>query len=226
MKTKWERLPKGLRLALLLALMALMVLCLWLHADTPRLSPQGALREAEQRGLLEPGEYLTHRFDFPEWGFDTDYFVAVSRTKTRLHTVELYRKGFLWESNDGPVTVAIEQPVTAILLPWQANIENNLSCYPAAVVYCTDPAAAEVTGTLTIDDRTFSGRAGKGENGCWLVAFESLYEQEMMDYGNAFTEVWSYHHWNRPIEGHVIRVEITVFDQNGSVLARKTMDHS
>lgn len=182
--------------------------------------------EMERRGLLEPGEYLTHRFDFPEWGFGTDYFVAVSRTATRLHAVELERSGLLWEANDGPVTVPLEAPVTAVLLPWQVNIEDNLSCYPAAVVYCTDPAAAQVIGTLTIDDMTFSGRSAKGGDSCWLLAFESLYEQETMDYRNAFTEVWSYHHWNRPVEGHVIRVEITVFDQNGSVLARKTLDHS
>ena len=39
MKNKLHHLPKELRLMLLLGLMALMVLCLWLEADTPAFSP-------------------------------------------------------------------------------------------------------------------------------------------------------------------------------------------
>jgi len=226
MKNKLCRLPKALRLALLLVLMGLMLLCLWMDADTPRLSPQGAMGEVERRGLLKPGEYLTHRFDFRERGFGTDYFVAVSRTETRLHAVELHRKRLLWEANQRPVTVPLETPVTAVLLPWQVNIENNLTCYPAAVVYCTDPAAAEVTGTLTIDDKTFSGRSAKGGGNCWLVAFENLYKLEDPHYRLAISSLWDYYHRSWPIEGYAIRVEITVLDQNGDILAEKVLELS
>ena len=52
MKNKLRRLPKWLRLALLLALSGLLVFCMWLEARRPALSPQGALRQAEQVGLL------------------------------------------------------------------------------------------------------------------------------------------------------------------------------
>ena len=56
MKNKLRRLLKWLRLALLLALMGLLVFCMRLEAHRPVLSPRGALRQAEQAGLLEYGE--------------------------------------------------------------------------------------------------------------------------------------------------------------------------
>ena len=223
MKTKWKRLPKGLRLAFLLVLIGLMLLCLWMEDNTRHLSPRGALREIERRCLLEPGTFLTHQFDFPEWGFGTDYFVAVSRTDTRLHAAELWRDGLWWEGNARPMTVPLEEPVTAVLLPWQVNIEDNLDCYPAAVVYCTDPAAAQVTGTLTIDGVTFSGRAEKGGDGCWLVVFEDLYELEDPHYHYVISHLFGYYHQFLPL-GSSIQVDLTVYDQTGRVFAEKTLN--
>lgn len=225
MKTKWKRLPKGLRLAFLLVLIGLMLLCLWMEDNTRHLSPRGALREIERRCLLEPGTFLTHRFDFPEWGFGTDYFVAVSRTDTRLHAAELWRDGLWWEGNARPMTVPLEEPVTAVLLPWQVNIEDNLDCYPAAVVYCTDPAAAQVTGTLTIDGVTFSGRAEKGGDGCWLVVFEDLYELEDPHYHYVISHLFGYYHQFLPL-GSSIQVDLTVYDQAGDIFAEKTLNLS
>ena len=94
MKNKLRRLPKWLRLTLLLLLMSLLVFCMWLEARRPALSPQGALRQAEQAGLLEYGEFLTCTYTFPEHGETrADYHVAVSRTKTQLHTAEVQRDG-------------------------------------------------------------------------------------------------------------------------------------
>ena len=225
MKTKWKRLPKGLRLAFLLVLIGLMLLCLWMEDNTRHLSPRGALREIERRCLLEPGTFLTHRFDFPEWGFGTDYFVAVSRTDTRLHVAELWRDGLLWEGNTRPMTVPLEEPVTAVLLPWQVNIEDNLDCYPAAVVYCTHPAATQITGTLTIDGVTFSGRAEKGGDSCWLVAFENLDETEYPDYRAVISRLFGYYHQFLPL-GSNIQVDLTVYDQAGRVFAEKTLSLS
>lgn len=224
MKTKWERLPKGLRLALLLAWIGVMLLCLWMQDNTRHLSPRGALREMERQCLLEPGTFLTHRFDFREWGFGTDYFVAVSRTDSRLHVSELWRDGLRWEGNTRPMTVPLEEPMTAVLLPWQVNIEDNLSCYPAAVVYCTDPAAAQVTGTLTIDGKTFSSRSAKGGDSCWLVVFEDLYEEDP-NYRTAISALFGYYHQALPLR-HDIQVCITIFDQSGDVLAQKTLFYS
>lgn len=225
MKTKWKRLPKGLRLAFLLVLIGLMLLCLWMEDNTRHLSPRGALREIERRCLLEPGTFLTHRFDFPERGFGTDYFVAVSRTDTRLHAAELWRDGLWWEGNARPMTVPLEEPVTAVLLPWQVNIEDNLDCYPAAVVYCTDPAATQVTGTLTIDGVTFSGRAEKGGDSCWLVVFEDLYELEDPHYHYVISHLFGYYHQFLPL-GSSIQVDLTVYDQTGRVFAEKTLSLS
>ena len=225
MKTKWERLPKGLRLAFLLALIILMLLCLWVQDNTRHFSPQGALREIERRCLLEPGTFLTHRFNFPEWGFGTDYFVAVSHTDTRLHMAELWREGLLWEGNTRPMTVPLEEPVTAVLLPWQVNIESNLDCYPAAVIYCTDPAAAQVSGTLTIDGETFSGRAAKGSDSCWLLAFEDLYDLEDPHYRLVISRLFGYYHQFLSL-GSNIQVDLTVYDQAGDVLTQKTLFYS
>ena len=225
MKTKWKRLPKGLRLAFLLVLIGLMLLCLWMEDNTRHLSPRGALREIERRCLLEPGTFLTHRFDFPEWGFGTDYFVAVSRTDTRLHVAELWRDGLLWEGNTRPMTVPLEEPVTAVLLPWQVNIEDNLDCYPAAVVYCTHPAATQITGTLTIDGVTFSGRAEKGGDSCWLLAFENLDKTEYPDYRVVISRLFGYYHQFLPL-GSNIQVDLTVYDQAGKVFAEKTLNLS
>ena len=225
MKTKWKRLPKGLRLAFLLVLIGLMLLCLWMEDNTRHLSPRGALREIERRCLLEPGTFLTHRFDFPEWGFGTDYFVAVSRTDTRLHVAELWRDGLWWEGNARPMTVPLEEPVTAVLLPWQVNIEDNLDCYPAAMIYCTDPAAAHVSGTLTIDGVTFSGRAEKGGDGCWLVVFEDLYELEDPHYHYVISHLFGYYHQFLPL-GSNIQVDLTVYDQAGDIFAEKTLNLS
>ena len=91
MKNKLHRLPKELRLLLRLALMAFMVFCLWLKADTPGLSPQGALRKAEQVGLLEQGTFLTGTYTFPDTQWGTRFYPAVSRTKGQLHVAEVKR---------------------------------------------------------------------------------------------------------------------------------------
>jgi len=222
MKTKWKRLPKGLRLAFLLALIGLMLLCLWMEDNTPHLSPRGALREIERRCFLEPGTFLTHRFDFPEWGFGTDYFVAVSRTDTRLHVAELWRDGLWWEGNTRPMTVPLQEPVTAVLLPWQVKIEDNLDCYPAVVIYCTDPAATQITGTLTIDGVTFSGRAAKGGDSCWLLAFEDLYELEDPHYRFVISNLFGYYHQFLPLNAD-IQVDLTVYDQAGGIFAEKML---
>ena len=111
MKDNRLRLPKWLRLTLLLALMGLLVFCMWLEAHRPALSPQGALRQAEQEGLLEYGEFLTWQYTYPEYGETAaDYHVAVSRTKTQLHMTEVKRDGLLTEEEmkvDDKITLTL-----------------------------------------------------------------------------------------------------------------------
>lgn len=219
MKDKLYRLPKWLRFALLLCLIGLMLLCLWLEADTPRLSPQGALREAEQQALLEYGDFLTREFAFAGTDPATRFFVAVSRTKTQLHMTEVKRDGLLWQPNERALSVPVEDPVTAVLLPWQINIERDDTAYPAALVYCPD--AAQVTGSLTIDGTQLSGRAGKGENGCWLVAFESLYDQENEELLNSFRDYQDYLRVHLPMYAEIV-LTIDVYDGAGNVFDQIT----
>lgn len=229
MKNKLRALPKWLHLVLWLSLMALMVLCMWLEADTPRLSPRGALREAEQRGLLEYGEFLTSTYDFPDTTWGTRFYPAVSRTKTRLHMTEVKRDGLWWQPNERALSVPIAQPVTAALVPWQINIENDNTCYPAALVYC--PEGAQVTATMTIGGKdlppkTFSGRTGKGNNGCFLVAFESLYySTDNQLYLAVYQNLNYYYHRHLSMGTAYITVELTVFDQNGAIFAQKTLQY-
>lgn len=228
MKDKLRRLPKGLRLVLLLAGMGLLVFCMWLEADRPALSPQGALRQAEQAGLLEYGDFLTWQYTYPEYG-DTaaDYHVAVSRTKTQLHTVEVWQDGLLWKPNNRALSIPVEDPVTAVLLPWQINIESLSTAYPAALVYCPGLDAARMEGTLRMEGETYhTSLSGKGENGCWLLAFESspaedadhpLYDVDRV--------LWSRYYRHLPLHTP-ITATITIFDQNGSVLAEKTLEYT
>lgn len=230
MKNKLHRLPKELRLMLLLGLMALMVLCLWLEADTPAFSPKGALHEAEQICLLEQGKFLCSTYDFPDTEWDTRFYPAVSRTKTQLHMTEVKREGLWWQPSERALSVPIEQPMTAALLPWQINIENDNTCYPAVVVYC--PEAANVTATMTIGGnelppRTFSGRTGKGENGCFLVAFENLYVSEARHlYLAVYQNLGFYYHRQISLGTAYIQVDLTVYDQAGDLLAQKTLFYS
>lgn len=224
MKNKLRPLPKWLQLTLLLALMGLMVFCLWLEAHRPALSPRGALRQAEQQGLLEHGEFLTREFVFPDVPYSTaDYFVAVSRTKGQLHMTEVWQDGLLWKPSERVLAASIEEPVTALLLPWQINLESNDRAYPAALVYC--PQAGSIAGTLTIDGKTFSGQAGKGENGCWLLAFESLYDSEDDRYLDIYRSLWSWYYLHLPLHTPMT-VTITVLDQNGGILAEKTLHYA
>lgn len=230
MKNKLQRLPKGLRLVLLLALMAFMVFCLWLEADTPAFSPKGALHKAEQISLLEQGNFLCSTFTFPDTQWNTRFYPAVSRTKTRLQMTEVKREGLWWQPNERALSVPLEQPMTAALLPWQINIENDETCYPAAVVYC--PGAASVTASMTIGGETlppwtFSGRTGKGDNGCFLVAFENLYVSELRHlYLAVYQGMGFYYHRQISLGTSYITVDLTAYDQSGDVLAQKTLFYS
>lgn len=228
MKNKLRHLPKWLRLALLLLLVGLLVFCMWLEAHRPTLSPQSALRQAEQEGLLEYGDFLTWQYTYLEYGETTaDYHVAVSRTKTQLHTAEVRRDGLLWKPNGRVLAVAIEDPATAVLLPWQINIESLSTAYPAVLVYCPQLEAARIVATLHIEGETYTSiTSGKGENGCWLVAFERppaedadhpLYDIDRV--------LWSWRYFHRPLYTPVT-LTITIFDQNGSLLAEKTLEYS
>ena len=228
MKDKLRRLPKGLRLALLAALMGMMVFCMWLEAQRPALSARGALRQAEQAGLLEYGDFLTWQYTYPEYGETrADYHVAVSRTKTQLHAAEVQRDGLLWRPNNRVLSVSVEDPVTAVLLPWQINIDSFMKAYPAALVYCPQLDAARMEGTLRMEGETYhTTLSGKGENGCWLVAFEAppaedadhpLYDVDRV--------LWSWYHWHQPPYTD-ITLEVAVFDENGSILAEKTLEYS
>ena len=228
MKDKLRRLPKWLRLALLLLLAGLLVFCMWLEAHRPTLSPQSALRQAEQEGLLEYGDFLTWQYTYPEYGETTaDYHVAVSRTKSQLHTAEVWQDGLLWKPKGRVLAVPIEDPVTAVLLPWQINIESLSTAYPAALVYCPPLDAARMEGTLHTAGETYhTTLSGKGENDCWLVAFERppaedadhpLYDIDRV--------LWSWRYFHMPLYAPVT-LTITVFDQNGSVLAEKTLEYS
>ena len=224
-----NRYRKERRLLLLLLLMFVMVFCLWLEAGKPSLSPQGALRKAEQSGLLEYGSFLTAAFDFSaEEQEIVHYTPAVSRSGSQLHVVELARRTLLWQPNDRALAVPVEDPVTALLLPWQINIESDDSCYPAVLVYC--PEGADVTATMTIageevPSRTFSGRTGRGDRGCWLVAFENLYSKENQPYLFVFQRLESYYRYHRALRASSITVEITVFDRDGAVLSQKTLTY-
>ena len=230
MKNKLHHLPKELRLLLLLMLMTFMIFCLWLEADTPSFSSKGALRKAEQRGLLEQGKFLCNTYDFPDAEWDTRFYPAVSRTKTQLHMTEVKREGLWWQPSERALSVPIEQPMTAALLPWQINIENDNTCYPAVVVYC--PEAANVTATMTIGGnelppRTFSGRTGKGENGCFLVAFENLYVSEARHlYLAVYQNLGFYYHRQISLGTAYIQVDLIVYDQAGDLLAQKTLFYS
>ena len=228
MKNKLRRLLKWLRLALLLALMGLLVFCMWLEAHRPVLSPRGALRQAEQAGLLEYGEFLTCKYTFPEHGETAaDYHVAVSRTKTQLHTVEVWQDGLLWKPNNRVLSIPVEDPVTAVLLPWQINIESLLTAYPAALVYCPELNAARMEGTLHIEGETYhTTLSGKGENGCWLVAFEAP-PAEDADHPlyDVDRHLWSWYYWHQPLYTD-ITLEVAIFDQNGGLLAEKTIKYS
>ena len=226
MKDNRLRLPKWLRLALLLTLMGLLVFCMWLEAHRPVLSPQGALRRTEQAGLLEYGDFLTWQYTYPEYGETAaDYHVAVSRTKTQLHTAEVRKDGLLWKPNNRVLSIPVEKPVTAVLLPWQINIESLLTAYPAALVYCPELNAARMEGTLHIEGETYhTTLSGKGENGCWLVAFESPREEDDILY-DIYRHLWSLYYLHMPLSSP-ITATITIFDQNGSLLAEKTLEYS
>lgn len=226
MRDKLRRLPKWLRLALLLALMGLLVFCMWLEAHRPALSPQGALRQAEQEGLLEYGEFLTWQYTYPEYGETrADYHVAVSRTKTQLHTVEVWQDGLLWKPNNRVLSIPVEKPVTAVLLPWQINIESLSTAYPAVLVYCPELNAARMEATVHIEGETYASiTSGKGENGCWLVAFESPHEEDDILY-DVHRQLWSLYYLHMPLSSP-ITATITIFDQNGSLLAEKTLEYS
>ena len=228
MKNKLRRLPKWLRLALLLALSGLLVFCMWLEARRPALSPQGALRQAEQAGLLEYGEFLTCKYTFPEHGETrADYHVAVSRTKTQLHTAEVQRDGLLWRPNNRVFSAPVEDPVTFFPLPWAINIENNTTAYPAIFVYCPQLEAARIEGTLHLQGKAFhSIVSGGGENGCWLVAFEGLHDEDVdHDLYGLHRELWSWRYFHMPLYTPVTAT-ITILDQNGSILAEKTLEYS
>ena len=228
MKNKLRRLPKWLRLTLLLLLMSLLVFCMWLEAHRPALSPQGALRQAEQEGLLEYGEFLTYKYTFPEHGETAaDYHVAVSRTKTQLHTVEVWQDGLLWKPNNRVLSIPVEKPVTAVLLPWQINIESLSTAYPAVLVYCPELNAARMEATVHIEGETYASiTSGKGENGCWLVAFE---RPPVEDADHPLYDIdrvlWSWRYFHMPLYTP-ITATITIFDQNGSLLAEKTLEYS
>lgn len=226
MKDKLLRLPKWLRLALLLVLAGLLVFCMWLEAHRPALSPQGALRQAEQAGLLEYGDLLTWQYTYPKYGETAaDYHVAVSRTKTQLHTAEVRRDGLLWKPNYRVLSFPVEDPVTAVLLPWQINIESLSTAYPAALVYCPELNAARMEGTLHIGGETYhTTLSGKGENGCWLVAFESPHEEDDILY-DVHRQLWSLYYLHMPLYSP-ITATITIFDQNGILLAEKTLEYS
>lgn len=230
MKNKLHRLSKELRLFLRLALMAFMVVCLWLTADTPGLSPQGALRKAEQVGLLEQGTFLTGTYVFPDTQWGTHFYPAVSRTKGQLHIAEVKREGLFWQPNGQAVSIPLEEPVTAALLPWQINIENDEICYPAMTVYC--PEAASVSATMTIGGeglppKTFSARTGKGEKGCFLVAFEDLYLSEARQpYLAVYRNLNAYYHRRVSLGAAYITVDLSVFDQSGDLLAQKALFYS
>ena len=216
MKNKLPRLPKWLRLTIHLLLIALMAVCLWHEADGPRLSPQGALREAERRSLLD--------FVFEDVHMSAlHYFTAVSRSETQLHTAEITRRRLLWQPNERAVAIPLGETLTTTLLPWQVNIESDERSYPAALVYCPD--AERVTGTLTINGTTFSGRAGRGANGCWLLAFESLYDLEDESFLTAFRDYAAYVRIHSPLK-HEIELQITAYDPTGQVIAEKTRTYS
>lgn len=176
---------------------------------------------------MEQGAFLTGTYAFPDTQWDTRFYPAVSRTKGQLHIAEVKREGLFWQPNGRALSIPLETPVTAALLPWQINIENDEICYPAMVVYCPEGASVSATMTIGGEDlppKTFSARTGKGENGCFLVAFEDLYLSEARQlYLAVYQNLNFYYHRQISLGTAYITVDFTVFDQSGDLLAQKTL---
>ncbi len=224
MKHLVNRIPKWLRLALVLTSTVLLLWIWWQMADYPRLTSRGALRQLEHRCQYEQSTLLTTVDTYRQ---STRYSssAVIGATETRLHLAHLTKTGLFWrpEPSDGVVSIPRDGHDTLGILPWDTWFgSTTLPGHAALFLYA--PQRQAVSGTAAIhiipdnNAMTYSyyGTLTRQENGLFL--FEISHEIGEINHlvSHALEQLFNELQGSPRVRPRKeIRLEAQLFDQSG-----------
>ena len=217
---------KPVKLLLYLLLSAAILFFLWARAECPRLTAQGALHRIESANLAPESRLIAAPFLQSLISNGTNYrrHIAAGVTDTHLHMTEVWKGAFLWHHTSRfymPLTsLPLEDAMTGIA-PDQWPFDYTFFCYttlPAqrwkaqltvGSFLCTQEGECDPSGFTLFTFDKLSKYTRYEELEPWIGDNLSARVHDMIGGG-----------YDKNMKTHDILLEVTLFDQNGTEIAR------
>lgn len=222
---------KAVKLALSLALAAVLCGALWASVGCPRLSAESAFRRIERRQLLPESTFVT-AVNYGQFiimggssGGNYQLYSAAGVTDSHIHAVRLMRKVSWWHSTETRheeqmVSLPLTGDLTAGILPWY--ITNGT--WHGFFAY-TPLEGAEIDVRLTIGDSTFVHRLQADPSGYTPFSIPSLkdspLEDEINTRGYDLIDVG----YAKDRKTHHVTLEVTLYAADGAILAKTVEEY-
>lgn len=217
---------KPIKLLLYLLLSAAILFFLWARAECPRLTAQGALHRMESANLAPESRLIAAPFlqSLISNGINYRRHMAAGVTDTHLHMTEVWKGAFLWHHTSRfymPLTsLPLEEAMTGIA-PDQWPFDYTFFCYttlPAqrwkaqltvGSFLCTQEGECDPSGFTLFTFDKLSKYTRYEELEPWIGDNLSARVHDMIGGG-----------YDKNMKTHDILLEVTLFDQNGTEIAR------
>lgn len=222
---------KPIKLLLYLLLSAAILFFLWARAECPRLTAQGALNRMESANLAPKSQFVSAHSLGTLNSNGTNYqrYMVAGVTDTHLHMLEIRKGAFLWHQPDRfyiPLTSFPLESAIAGLAPNQWPFDFSFFCYTILPVQrweaqltvgsflCTQAGECDPSGFTLFSFDTLSKYTRYEELEPWIEDNLSARVYDMIGGG-----------YNKNMKTHDILLEVTLFDQNGTEIARAVREY-
>ncbi len=222
---------KPVKLLVYLLVSAAILFFLWARAECPRLTAQGALNRIESANLAPKSQLIsTHFLDIVNSN-GTNYrrHIAAGVTDTHLHMSEVWKGAFLWHHTGRfymPLTsIPLEEAMTGIA-PDQWPFDFSFFCYTTLPAQswkarlemgdfaCVEEGKCDPSGFTIFELQALSAATLHEELEPWIEDNLSARVYDMIGGG-----------YDKSMKTHDVRLELTLFDQNGTEIARAVREY-
>ena len=222
---------KAVKLALCLALAALLCGAMWASVGCPRLSAQSAFRRIESRQLLPESRFLTAQ-NYGQFiisggsrGGNYQQYTGVGLTDSHIHIARLLRKVSWWHSaekrfEDQMISLPLTGDLTAGILPWHFSGGS----WHGFFAY-TPLAGAELGVKVTIGAHSFGHRLKADPSGYTQFTVPALDDHPLQDEINTRGYDLIGVGYAKDRKTHPVTLEVTLYAADGTVLAKTVEDY-
>lgn len=217
---------KPVKLLGYLLISAAILFFLWVRADCPRLTAQGALNRIESVHLAPKSQLISAQFlhQLTHDGVNYRRHMAAGLTNTHLHIAEVRKGAWLWHGSD-----RLYQPLLSLPLedgPMTGLAPDYWPFDHTFFLYTPQPVELWVA-TLTMGDQTYTTEGACDPSGFTLFTFDQLENCSEEENNNLKAYVYDMLHmgYDKTTKYQDVTLEVTLYPHIGEEPVRVVTEY-